>query len=79
MQIETNTLIYVLFALIGAGFKFFSKWMGNVDAKLEKLGEQKMECSQRFVSREDFVQGKDHIWEKLESHEQRIRSLEGRR
>lgn len=75
MQIETNHLIYILFVLLGVGWRFFVGWMKTVNSKLEDLRDQKMVCMQDFVSRKEFEQSKDHVWQKLREHDQMFREL----
>lgn len=76
MQVDTNLLIYVLFALLGVGWKSLSGWMKQVSREIQLFKQQPMICMDRFLSREDYEQGKQHVWEKLKEHEERLRILE---
>ena len=76
MQIDTNTLLYLLFGLLGVGYRIFSKWMNGVNAKLDEMGDLKLDCTKSFLTRTDYEQSKQHVWDKLEDHEDRLRELE---
>lgn len=76
MQIDTNTLLYVLFAVLGVGYRLFSRWMSEVDDRLDKLTEQKLDFSNTFLTKADHEQSKEHVWDKLNDHDERIRKLE---
>lgn len=79
MQIDTNTLLYILFAVLGAGYALFSRWAGRVNDKLEELRDQKYSCTLNFISKDEFEQSKDHVWDKLREHDSQIRELMGAR
>lgn len=76
MQVDSNLLIYVLFALLGVGWKSLSGWMKQVSKDLQQLKQQPMICAEKFLTQEDYEQGKEHIWQKLKEHESRLRDLE---
>ena len=79
MQIDTNTLLYVVLGLLGAGYKLLSKWMSEVDKKLDGVSDIKLECTKKFMTRTDYEQSKQHVWDKLDDHEDRLRELELKR
>ena len=76
MQVGEDIIIYILFGLLGIGWKCITNWMKQVSGDLEQIKQQPMVCVDRFLSREDYEQGKKHVWEKLQEHEMRLRELE---
>ena len=78
MQIDTNTLIYILFAFLGIGWKIFIGWTRQVDAKLDDLFKKELVYTGKFVSKQDFAESKDHIWQKCEKIDQSISDHERR-
>ena len=79
MQVDTNTLLYVLFGLLGVGFKMFSKWIASVNEKLDEMSKLKLDCTKSFLTRVDYEQSKQHVWDKIDDHEERLRTLEMKR
>ncbi|WP_077073638.1 hypothetical protein [Mailhella massiliensis] len=86
MQIDTNTLLYILFALLGVGWKLFTGWTKRVDGKLDKLSGRELFCTNKFMTKEEYKEGKEHVWSKFEEHDElfsrhdeRLRALEQKR
>lgn len=76
MNVDTNTLLYVLFGLIGVGYAWFLRWAGRVDNKLESLDSMRLEVVREYTTKAECETGKKHIWEKLSEHDRRLSSLE---
>lgn len=75
MQIDQQIFWLVLFGVVGAFWKHIAGWMGKVNAKLEDLRDQKATCLITFVSKKEFEQSKDHVWQKLREHDQLLLRL----
>lgn len=76
MNVDTNTLLYVLFALIGVGYAWFLRWASRVDSKLESLDSMRLEVVREYTTKASCETGKKHIWDKLADHERRLSTLE---
>lgn len=76
MNVDTNTLLYVLFGLIGAGYCWFLRWAASVDKKLSSLDSMRLEVVREYTTKADCESGKKHIWDKLTDHDRRISCLE---
>ena len=74
--IDTNSLLYITMALIGAGYGVFIKAIYGIFARLDRIEKVRLECMREFATKEDVEQGKQHIWNKLGEHDRRLKDLE---
>ena len=79
MPIDENYLMLALFAVIGAGWKSIAGWMKTVNSKLDELRMQELTCTQKFLTKEEYAEGKEHVWGKFKEVDSRLHDLESRR
>ena len=79
MPIDNNYLLLALCAVVGAGWKSIAGWMKTVNDKLDELRKQELACTNRFLTKEEYSEGKEHVWKKFDEVDERLRELELRR
>ena len=74
--IDTNSLLYIVMGLIGAGYGVFLKAIYGIFERLDRIEKTRLECLREFAMKDDVEQGKVHIWDKLGEHDRRLKDLE---
>lgn len=79
MPIDNNYLLLALCAVVGAGWKSIAGWMKTVNDKLDELRGQELACTNKFLTKGEYAEGKEHVWKKFDEVDDRLRQLEQRR
>lgn len=78
MQIDPSYLSVLVLGLLGAFWRRIEGWMGRVDGRFDELGKRELACRDKFLTREEYDEGKKHVWEKFEKHDEKFDRVEER-
>ena len=79
MQIDSNLISMIVLGVVGAFWKHIAYWMKRVDGRFEEISKQELACTEKFLTKEAYSEGKKHVWEKFKEVDSRLHELEKRR